>query len=288
MARATSFAELGALMAKMFDPEAAKAAKPLDIRPTDVVITPYAKSGTTWLQQMVHTLRTGGDMDFDDISRVVPWIETSPMLGIDINAEQRAEPRAFKSHLEYEKLPAGGKYINSVRHPGDVHYSHYKFMEGWFLEPGSITVDEYVRAQIKERNYWKHLISWWRVRQQPNVLFLCYENMLEDIEGTIRRVAEFIDVPLSEDLLARTREYVSIDFMKKHNDRFDDALMRKRSEEQCGLPPGSDSSKVRAGRKGDGQHISDSLLAELGVIWQEEVAGETGCADYESLRTRLS
>ena len=32
-----------------------------------VIITPFAKCGTTWLQQMVHSLRTGGDLDFDDI-----------------------------------------------------------------------------------------------------------------------------------------------------------------------------------------------------------------------------
>ena len=46
-------------------------------RPSDIVISPYGKCGTTWLQQTFHTLRTGGDMDFDDISRVVPWIETA-------------------------------------------------------------------------------------------------------------------------------------------------------------------------------------------------------------------
>jgi len=41
-------------------------------RASDIVIASYAKCGTTWLQQMVHSLRTGGDLDFDDISRVVP------------------------------------------------------------------------------------------------------------------------------------------------------------------------------------------------------------------------
>jgi hypothetical protein len=46
-------------------------------RPSDVIIASYAKCVTTWLQQMVHSLRTGGDLDFDDISRVVPWIETA-------------------------------------------------------------------------------------------------------------------------------------------------------------------------------------------------------------------
>ncbi len=35
-------------------------------QPTDLFISPFAKCGTTWLQQIVHGLRTGGAMDFDD------------------------------------------------------------------------------------------------------------------------------------------------------------------------------------------------------------------------------
>ena len=54
-------------------------------------------------------------MDFDDISRVVPWIETSPALGLDLNAEQRANPRAFKSHLEYEQLPKEQSTLTRTR-----------------------------------------------------------------------------------------------------------------------------------------------------------------------------
>ena len=55
--------------------------------PTDCVVAPFGKSGTTWLQQIAHSLRTRGDMDFDDISRVVPWIEMSTDLGLDLDLE---------------------------------------------------------------------------------------------------------------------------------------------------------------------------------------------------------
>ncbi|MEO0442026.1 MAG: sulfotransferase domain-containing protein, partial [Pseudomonadota bacterium] len=97
--RARSLEELGLLMERIFMPPENSAAVPLEPRSSDIMISPYGKSGTTMMQQMFHQLRTGGDMDFDDISRVVPWIETAPILGIDINANQRAEPRGFKSHL---------------------------------------------------------------------------------------------------------------------------------------------------------------------------------------------
>src|SRR3954468_1932302 len=68
-------------------------------RPSDVIIASYAKCGTTWLQQMVHSLRMGGDLDFDDISRVVPWIETAADLGLDLDGAQRGEPRFQESPL---------------------------------------------------------------------------------------------------------------------------------------------------------------------------------------------
>ena len=74
--RALSMAETDALNARVFiDAEIDASIASWRPRPTDVVITPYSKCGTTWLQQIFHTLRTGGDMDFDDISCVVPWIE---------------------------------------------------------------------------------------------------------------------------------------------------------------------------------------------------------------------
>ena len=101
--------------------------------------------------QDLHDQIKGGDMDFDDISRVVPWIETAPMINMDINAEQRANPRGFKSHLPFDKLPAGARVINSFRNPADAAWSMFKFMEGWFIEPGTITPDEVAKSRFIER-----------------------------------------------------------------------------------------------------------------------------------------
>ena len=33
-------------------------------RPTDVFVSTYPKCGTTWMTQILHMLRTGGNMDF--------------------------------------------------------------------------------------------------------------------------------------------------------------------------------------------------------------------------------
>src|SRR6476659_2090079 len=104
--RARSLEEFGAITGRMFGPDdIAAGIASYRPRPTDVVITPYGKCGTTWLQQIFHTLRTRGDFDFDDISRVVPWIETAKIVGVPLDTPQKAEPRGFKSHLGYDAVP---------------------------------------------------------------------------------------------------------------------------------------------------------------------------------------
>ncbi|HLK26175.1 MAG TPA: sulfotransferase domain-containing protein [Caulobacteraceae bacterium] len=291
--RARSMKELNEIQARMgvrevfFD--GIKAYRP---RPTDVIITPFGKCGTTWLQQGFHTLRTRGDMDFDDISRVVPWIETSAALGIDLDAPQRAEPRGFKSHLSYTLIPKGARYLVSFRDPKDAMVSMYRFMEGWFFEPGAISIEEFLAARMGKpedpTSYWSHLLSWWVERDNPDVLTLSYEYMTDAPEATIRRLAAFCGIPLDEELLALTLERTSLAFMLAHKDRFDDAMMRALSEERCNLPAGSDSAKVREGRVGSHRtdlpgHLADALDA----AWRQVVEPKTGFGDYAALEAAL-
>lgn len=254
-------------------------------RPSDVIITPYGKSGTTWTQQIVHTLRTRGDMDFDDISRVVPWIETSGSLGIDTNAEQVAVPRAFKSHLSYDKVPKGATYINVIRNPVDAAFSAFKFMEGWYVEPGAVTADEYVAGAIEEAGYQKHFVSWWPHRSDDNVLYLVFEHMKNDLEGTIEKIAAFIKVELDDELRAITLEHASLPFMQRHKDRFDDALMRAVTEESV-LPAGSESSKVREGKIGV-HNLSAETVESIDQLWRDIVTPVTGFDTYEALINSL-
>lgn len=284
--RPSSLAEMAALMKQdvAFSkiPESITRYEP---RPTDIIITPFGKCGTTWTQQIFHTLRTRGDMDFDDISRVVPWIETSLSLGLDINAEQRAEPRGFKSHLSFDKIPGGARYINVIRHPVDAIYSAFKFMEGWYLETGAVSPDEFAMARLEDPGYHKHFISWWPHRADSNVLYLVYEHMIEDLQRAVEQIAEFTGVDLDKDLLDIVLEHASLPFMQRYKDRFDDAMLRRLSEETL-LPPGSDSAKVRAGKVGD-HHFSPDVVERMDQVWRDVVMPVTGFETYEALIASL-
>jgi hypothetical protein len=291
--RARSMAEMGKIQSRLAAPEEfAGGIKDFRPRPTDIIISPFGKCGTTWLQQTFHTLRTRGDMDFDDISRVVPWIETSRVLGLDLEAPQRAEPRGFKSHLSYDVMPKGARYVVSLRDPRDALVSMYRFAEGWFFEPGNIAISDFAQTWLLDRgdraDYWRHLTTWWEQRDNPDVMLLSYEHMTADPVGAVRRLAAFCDIPLDDDLLALTLERSSLAFMLAHKDRFDDGMMRKLSEERCNLPPDSDSAKVRKG--GVGGHRAELpavVVAGLDDIWTKRVTATLGFADYAALEADL-
>jgi hypothetical protein len=295
--RATNLESFGALVAPMFTLEGRERGLALTLRPSDIVVTPFAKCGNTWLQQIAHTLRTRGDMDFDDISRVCPWIETSTDLGLDLNAEQKANPRVFKSHLDAARIPMGGRYIVACRDPQDAAFSMYKFMEGWILEPGAVSADDFVRGTFIEPgnapgssggDYWTHLASWWARRNDSDVLFMAYEHMKEDLTGTIRKVANFMEIELDDSLLSITEEHASLPFMLENKDRFDDVMFRERSVEVSGLPADSISEKVRSGQVGESrQHLDAVVVAELDKVWRERITAPLGFDDYAAMIANL-
>lgn len=280
--RARSLAELGEKLGGMFDDDVRAKGLATELRPTDIVVTPYGKSGTTWTQQIVHTLRTRGDMEFDDISRVVPWLEVSAALGIDLNAEQKANPRAFKSHLAWDDMPRGGKYINVVREPAAAAISMFRFQEGWFLEPGAMTADEFVMGTfVASRAYFQHLKSWWARRNDADVLFLVYEEMLADPAAAIQQIASFMGIDLDAELLALTLRHTSREFMLQHQDKFDDSMLRQLSEDVADLPRGSASTKVTSGSSTS--LLSDNTLEAIALVWQEEITTSLGFDTYQDL-----
>ncbi len=243
--RAHSVAEFKRAMVAVIDPDEIGAAlTSFRARPSDVIIAPYGKCGATWLQQMFHTLRTRGVGDYDDISKVVPWIESSVALGLDLNADQCAEPRGFKSHLAYDAAPRGTRYVVSLRDPKDALLSMFKFMEGWFIEPGTVSIEAFatgwMAGSAEGSNYWQHLASWWPRRYDSDVLIFSFAQMVKNPADHVRRLADFCDITLGDELLALTIERSSLPYMLANKYQFDDAMMRELSEKRNGFPLGSD------------------------------------------------
>lgn len=46
--------------------------------------------------------------------------------------------------------------------------------------------------------FWENVRSWWAARHLPNVLFVHFANLKRDMPREMRRIAEFLDVPVDE------------------------------------------------------------------------------------------
>lgn len=285
--RAVTYDEFVERISLMFSTEA-EAYRTFRPRPTDVIISPFAKCGTTWLQQVVHSLRTGGDMDFEDIYQVVPWIDVAIELDLDLDAEQRANPRAFKSHGTWNEVPKGCRYLVSFRDPKDAVVSMYRFMDGWFIEPGAIPIDEFVERRSFDRDsepdYWRHLASWLSQRDNPDVHLLTFEEMKQDLRGVVERIADFIDVESDDALFDLATDRSSFEFMSANKGPFSEPWFRARAEVVAGIPPGGDSAKVREGRVGGHRdELSAQTLERFDEIWAETIGAEFGYPTYRHL-----
>lgn len=291
--RASSLDEFLALHEHVMEKSSYPDGAPFEVRPTDVLITSFAKSGTTWMQQIAHGLRSRGDMDFEEISYVVPCMDYADAMGIDLNADHRFEPRVFMTHSTWFDVPKGARYICAFRNPKDVIVSYYRFLENWFFEPGTIELDAFARAFLPAEDdlddWWLHMMSWWEQRQNPSVLLLTYEDMVRDLRGTVIQIARLMDIPLTDDLLDIVMRQSSREFMLTHANQFDERGLRRLAARDVGLPLESDSSKVTRSTDQYRYRLPASLDRAFDTMWSRQIAPRTGLADYEALRqARLS
>ncbi|MGF1666387.1 MAG: sulfotransferase domain-containing protein [Acidimicrobiia bacterium] len=286
-----SFDEMIEAKNLIFPPSTFEKGKAFRPRPSDVIITPWSKAGTTWLQQIVHGLRSGGDMSFDDISRVSPWIEVADALGVDLDADQGWEPRAFKSHYSHNAVPKGCRYIVAFREPRTVHVSYYRFYEGWLFEPGTVSLEEYLAPHLQRdrgKDYWTHIESWWAQRDSSDTLLLSYELMREDLRSTVVQVAEFLQIEADTDLIDLVTRQSTHEFMVEHADRFDDRMHRERSDAVGALPAGAGSSKVGKPEVDPARYVlSPELLERMETNWQETMGARFGIRSYDAVTEAL-
>ena len=269
--------------------------RPLESQPGDVFITCWAKGGTTMMQQMFHQLRmiaaTGaGDMDFDDISRMTPWEDTAPVIDYDPNGPQRADPRGFKSHREYERQPAGRRYVVTLRDPKETYVSFHRFFDGCHFERGAVDLEEFFPLWMTGGpggcDYFTHLLSWYARRDEPDTLLATYRWAVKNRPAMIRRLAAFMGIEPSAAMIAEVERMTAREFMYAHKDKFDDAMVCAALEAKLGIPADSDSTKVQA-EASQAAAVPASIAAQIDALWAERVAPATGHDDFASLAAEV-
>jgi aryl sulfotransferase len=196
-------------------------------RAGDIVVSTSYKTGTTWMQTILSLLIFDGDPPAPPLS-LSPWLDMRlrPLDDVLSQLEAQNHRRFVKSHLPLDALPfyPEVRYIVVVRDGRDVlmsmwnHHTAYtaeslaRFNDAperfGVLPPAPPDVgtffDEWVsRSWFPwERDgypYWSHhhhLATFWPHRFRENVLLVHFNDLLADLDGEMRRVARFIDVPL--------------------------------------------------------------------------------------------
>lgn len=278
------------------------------VKPGDVFVVTPAKSGTTLLCGMVHSLRSGGDTSFDEINLVIPCLEMAVDSGYgDINAPQVAVPRVFKTHAWRPFCPRGpgARYVYCVRDPADAAPSFYDFGAGWFFKREEVDIDQFVTELIVRRGapehpmmnacHWHNIASWFPHRADTDVLWLHYEDVVAAPAAAVDAVADFLGLAVG-DAAARALavEHSSIEFMRAHPTKYDEHMLKEARNEACGLSPragldGRSAGKVHVGGAGRGRaRLSPGTLAEMDRKWAEVVAPATGYASYAEMRTGVN
>ncbi|XP_023225682.1 sulfotransferase 1C2-like [Centruroides sculpturatus] len=168
------------------------------LQPNDVIIGGYPKSGTTWTQYIVWEIINEG-APLPSVNEI--WYKEVPnleMVGTDC-LENIKSPRLFKVSLPFNYTPycSSAKYIYVSRNPWDCcisAYNHFSQVDAGFI---SCTFDEYfecfINGEVSHGDYFDHLLSWYVHWDDPNFLFLTYENINRDTKNAVLKIAKFLD-----------------------------------------------------------------------------------------------
>lgn len=210
-------------------------------RHDDIVIGTYAKSGTTWTQQIVGQLVFNGAENLN-VAELSPWLDLRiPPKEVKLPlVEAQTHRRFLKTHLPVDALVFSpkAKYIYIGRDGRDVIWSMYnhhananaRFYEALNETPGRVgppigrppeSIRQYYHDWLDGDGYpfwsfWENIRTWWEVRHLPNVLLLHYSSLKADMPGEIRRIADFLSISIDETKWPAILEHCSFDYMKRH------------------------------------------------------------------------
>ena len=102
------------------------------------------------------------------------------------------------------------------------------------------------------------MVSWWKHRNDSNVLFLFFEDTKDDLEIVVRTVAAFMGIQ-DEYRIKKAVEMSSFEFMKQKVGKFSDANLIRCRQKASGIPDGAFFYKVVTGSATQGRELMDDI-----------------------------
>jgi len=273
-----------------------------DPLPGDIMVAGAPKTGTTWIQQILHQIRTKGDETFSDIYEVTWWLPYKfNKFEFDYNQKQPfGPPRILKTHELFEEAPIAKdtKVIVLVRNNLDAAWSFLKFMPDFFGK-ASDEVPLHIILPPEEPDPTRDRVmkslgalayfiaSWWPHRNDPNVLWIHYEDLKKDLRYCIAKIAKFIEIPVTDQELDRIYSFSTFEYMAQHFEKFKGDMVKK----QMALYLGKEEWKsevgmirIDGGQIGQGASgLSPEVAAKFQKVWERICTPVTGCKNYDEL-----
>lgn len=176
------------------------AGRELAVFPDDTFVVSYPRSGNTWTRFLIANLI--GQPTLENITRIIPEI----YLYSNRQLMRFPRPRILKSHEPFD--PRYKKVIYIVRDPRDVAVSLYHYSRKRRDIPDGYPMDEFVLGYLRGQYFdfcgtWQqHVNSWLYTLPDRQMLWLRYEDMLDQPGSALTRIAEFMGIDVTPETIS--------------------------------------------------------------------------------------
>lgn len=259
----------------------------LDLRPSDVFIVSYPKSGGSWFYTLIaNALRDPGVKPYDLFTApdVIPDINGPYFEGANLSAYANLpDPRKFFVHAPFDaRLPRVLYVLRDVRDVL-VSYFHWQLMR----RPG---FELSLEQMIASDEYWPcrwdiHARGWLLDSHDVPVHCVRYEDLLADTPGQLTQVMRFLGVDVEPQALARAADESSFKRMRNAENANSEYQQKKLDKKE---------NFVRKGRSGTWrEELSDvshqMVLDKYGPVMERLGYSATGVVQApDSLRLTAS
>ncbi|XP_053373334.1 amine sulfotransferase-like [Mercenaria mercenaria] len=205
----------------------------MEMRDDDIWVCTFPRSGTTLTQELVYLIET---LDFEK-AKSVQLDDRFPIIDVKDDrfpyyrgvkfVEQMPSPRMVKAHAHFDFLPeqlqnGKGRIIYLARNPKDVITSYFHLLQ-WLDElrddnnTWTSFFNSFIDGTALHCPWPRHVLKYWERRNDSNVLFLKYEELVKDLPKGVRTIAKFLGKDISDENVARICDHCSVENMKKND-----------------------------------------------------------------------